>query len=157
MQPLLPFFPDGTKFINEAVGYCQQDGTVYYLHYGKPIYCHAVEDRDGYRFALANLVVNDLCLICEISKAFGINRKNVERYVKSYKDHGAGYFFKREERRGQCYKVTETKMCAIQSDLDSGLSIYRTAQNHDISESAISYHIRNGKLKKKVLRHQRQA
>ena len=60
-------------------------------------------------------------------------------------------FLGRKERRGQCYKMTPEKLVSIQSDLDQGISIYRTALNHDISEAAVSYHIRNGNLKKKLL------
>jgi len=148
MQTRLPFYPPDTKMINENVSYCEQNGMVYYLHYGNPVYCHSLEDRNGYRFALANLVVNRLCRICEISKAFGITRKNVERYVKAYNEKGAEYFFRRTERRGQCYRMTASKLLSIQSDLDRGLSVYRTALTHEISEAAISYHIKNGNLKK---------
>jgi len=156
MQTQLPFFPSETKLINSTVGFREQDGTVYYLHNGNPIYCHEKNDRNGYRFILANLVVNKLCRICDLCDALGEGRKNIERYVKSYREAGAGYFFERKERRGQCYKMTPEKLSSIQSELDLGLSIYRIALNHDISEAAISYHIRNGNLKKKsVLQHQK--
>ena len=148
MQTQLPFFPSDTKLINSTVGFREHDGTVYYLHNGNPIYCHEKNDRNGYRFILANLVVNKLCRICDLCEALGEGRKNIERYVKSYREEGAGYFFERKERRGQCYKMTPEKLSSIQSELDLGLSIYRIALNHDISEAAISYHIRNGRLKK---------
>jgi hypothetical protein len=145
-----PLFPTNTKLIKSTVGFREQDGTVYYLHNGNPIYCHSIDNRNGYRFILANLVVNKLCKISELSVAMGEGRKNIERYAKAFREQGAGYFFGRKERRGQCYKMTAGKLSAIQSNLDSGLSIYRTALNHDVSESAISYHIRSGKLKKKL-------
>jgi DNA-binding transcriptional ArsR family regulator len=148
MQTQLPFFPPCTKLINDSVGFFEQDGTVFYLHNGNPIYCHAQDDRNGYRFALANLVVNKLCMISELCTALGEGRKNIERYAKAYRENGAGYFFKRKETRGQCYKMTLGKLAAIQSELDQGLSIYRIALNHEVSESAISYHIKKGTLKK---------
>lgn len=150
MQMQLPFFPTNTKLINSTVGFREQDGTVYYLHNGNPIFCHSKDDRNGYRFQLANMVVNGLCTIGELSKALGEGRKNIERYVKAYRERGIGYFFERTERRGQCYKITPELMSMIQRELDDGLSIYRIALNHGISESAISYHIRNGNLKKKM-------
>ena len=148
MQSQLPFFPSKTTLINDSVGFREQDGTVYYLHNGNPIYCHSKSDRNGYRFALANLVVNKLCMISELCTALGEGRKNIERYAKAYRENGAGYFFSRKERRGQCYKMTEEKITAIQRELDEGLSIYRIALNQDISEAAISYHIKKGNLKK---------
>jgi len=151
MQTKLPFFPPHTKLINSSVGFGEHDGTVYYFHSGNPIYCHLKDDRNGYRFALANLVVNKLCTITELCSATGEGRKNIERYAKAFREHGTGHFFARKERRGQCHKMTPSKLAAIQSELDQGVSIYRIALNHDVSEAAISYHIKNGNLKKKLL------
>ena len=84
MQMQLPFFPTNTKLINDTLGFREQDGTVYYLHNGNPIFCHSKDDLNGYRFQLANVVVNKLCTIGELSSALGIGRKNIERYVKAY-------------------------------------------------------------------------
>jgi len=151
MQVQLPLFPTDTKLINDSVGVREQDGIVYYLHNGNPIYCHAKDDRNGYRFALANLVVNKLCTILALCTAFGEGRKNIERYAKAYREQGAGYFFERKDRRGQCYKMTAEKLSAIQKDLDAGLSMYRIALNYDLSESAIKYHLNKGNLKKTVV------
>jgi transposase len=148
MQTQLPFFPERTRLINNSVGFREQDGTVYYLHNGNPIYCHSKTDRNSYRFILANLVVNKLCMISELCEALGEGRKNIERYAKAYREKGAEHFFNRPERRGQCYKMTEEKLTAIQSELDAGSSIYRIALNQEISEAAISYHIKKGNLKK---------
>ena len=53
MQTQLPFFPPNTKLINDTVGLREQDGTVYYFHNGNPIYCHGIEDRNGYRFYIS--------------------------------------------------------------------------------------------------------
>lgn len=148
MQTQLPLFPSDTKLINDSVGFREQDDTVYYLHNGNPIYCHSKDDHNSYRFILANLVVNSLCTISELSTALDTGRKNIERYAKSYREQGASYFFERKETRGQCYKMTPELLTSIQSELDRGLSIYRIALNHEISEAAISYHIKNGNLKK---------
>jgi len=146
----LPFFPQNTKMINAWLGFFEHDETVYYVHGGDPVYCHLKDDRNGYRFALANLVVNKLCTISELSTVLGENRKNIERYAKALREQGAGYFFNRVERRGQCHKMTIEKLAAIQQELEGGISIYRIALNHDISEAAVSYHIKNGNLKKKL-------
>ena len=113
MQTQLPFFPTHTQLINDSVGIREQDGTVYYLHNCNPIYCHLKDNRNGYRFALANLVINRLCLISELCTALGEGRKNIERYGKAYREHGAVYFFARKERRGQCYKMTLEKLSII--------------------------------------------
>ena len=63
--------------------------------------------------------------------------------------HGPGWFFDRSDGRGQCYKMTEELLPVIQEKLDSGMSMYRIAKEHGISQSAITYHIKKGTLKKK--------
>lgn len=149
MQFKLPLFPVDTTLINEFVGFREQDGFVYYLHSSSPVYCHKAEDMESYRHTLASLVFNNLCTIGELSKALVINRKNIERHVKSYREHGSGYFFNRPDGRGQCHKMTDDLLGIIQAKLDAGMSQYRIAKEHDISDSAIAYHINKGTLKKR--------
>lgn len=146
MQIQLPFFPEDTKYINSSVGFRKQASYVYYLHNGNPIYCHAEDDHNGYRFCLGNLVVNKLCSITELSVALGEKRKNIERYAKALREKGTSWFFSRKETRGQCHKATGAKLSSIQEKLDKGYSKYRIAQEEGISESAITYHITKGNL-----------
>jgi len=146
MQLQLPFFPEHTKFINSSLGLFEKDGYVYYLHNGSPIYCHEKEDRNSYRFIVGNLICNKLCTISEFHESLGEGRKNIERYAKTFREKGAGYFFSRKETRGQCYKITEELMIEIQLKLDEGMSQYRISKECGISESAIRYHLKNGNL-----------
>lgn len=44
MQTQLPFYPVSTKLINATLGFREQDGFVYYLHNGNPIFCHGKDD-----------------------------------------------------------------------------------------------------------------
>lgn len=150
MQTQLPFFPDSTRLINSTLGIFQNDGFVYYLHNGNPVYCHSKDDLKSYRFISGNLVVNQLCTITELSECLGVNRKNIERYAKDFREKGAEHFFFRKETRGSCYKVTPGLLETIQVRLNDGISLYRIAQEEGISESAIRYHIKKGNLKKKI-------
>ena len=117
------------------------------------IYCHAESDKNSYRFILSNLIVNQLCTITELAEALGEHRKNIERYAKTLREKGAGYFYARKETRGQCYKMTGDLLREVQSHLDEGWTKYRIAKEYDISESAIRYHLNKGTLKKKVILH----
>lgn len=148
MQLQLPIFPEQTKLINSSIGFFNKDDFIFYLHNGSPIFCHAKDDRNSYRYVLANLVVNNMCGCSELSKALGINVKNVQRYAKDLRAHGMGYFFNREDNRGQCHKFTIDKQAQAQKLLDTGYSQQRTAKELGISESAIRYHLREGNLKK---------
>lgn len=149
MQTQLPFFPSSTKLINATLGYREEDGFIYYLHNGNPVFCHRKDDQNSYRFIMGNLVVNNLCSISELCEALGVNRKNIERYVKSFREKGAAHFFARKETRGCCYKVTDELLPDLQECLDNGWSYYRIANEYDISEAAVRYHVNKGNLKKK--------
>jgi len=152
MKLQLPFFPAGTKLINETLGFREQDDIVYYLHNGVPIFKHSNYDWDSFRFILANLIVNKLCKVHELSKATGISRDNIEYYAKMFQEKGAVHFFIRKNRKGQYYKMTPEKISAIQKDLDEGVSIYRIALNHNVSSATINQHIKIGNLKKKIVK-----
>jgi len=149
MQQILPIFPDDIKMVNYQVGFKKMDDFVHYFVNGMPVYCHEKSDKNGYRFVLATLVNNKFCSIKELSEALGVQKKNVERYAKSLRDHGMGYFFNRKETRGQCHKFTPEKIKEAQRLLDLGHSQYGTAKALGVSESAIRYHIKAGTLKKK--------
>jgi len=149
MQQQLPIFPESTSLVNSSVGVYSKDDFVYYLHNGSPVYCHSKDDRKSYRYILANLVVNGLCNATELGHALGVNVRNVQRYALALRKHGIGYFFNREDQRGQCYKFTEDIKDRAQSMLDTGKSQKSIAETLGISESAIRYHVRNGNLIKK--------
>lgn len=149
MQLTLPIFPDDIKMINFRVGLKKENDFVYYMLNGQSIYCHSEQDRNSYRYIMSNLVSNGLCTISELSTALGVNRKNIERYVKSFKEHGADYFFNREDNRGQCYRFTEDVKNEAQRLLDMEVTPYTVAKKTGLSESAIRYHLQNGDLKKK--------
>jgi len=151
MQLQIPIFPEATRMINDSLGVFSKDEFVYYLHNGSPIYCHSKNDVNTYRYTVANIVNNKLCNIAELSKALGVNRKNIERYVKSLREKGIEYFFDREDNRGQCYKLTPDKQQQAQQLLDQGYSQQGTGKALGVSESAIRYHIRMGTLKKRAV------
>ena len=124
------------------------DDFVHYLVNSMPVYCHAVDNKNGYRYVLATLVNNKFCSIKELSEALGVNKKNVERYAKDLREKGMSHFFNRKETRGQCHKFTPEKIKEAQRLLELGHSQQGTAKAIGISESAIRYPINAGILKK---------
>ena len=145
----LPIFPENTRMINSSIGFFKKDNFVYYLHNGSPIYCHAQDQLNSYRYILANLVTTGLCTSAELSRALGVHVKNIQRYKKALEENGTSWFFNREDNRGQCHKFTEDKLATAQELLNKGISQKRTARQIEVSEGAIRYHLRNGALKKK--------
>ena len=56
MQKTLPLFHSDTQYINSSLGVFEKEGFVYYLHHDKPIFCHAKDDLNNYRFIVGNLI-----------------------------------------------------------------------------------------------------
>ena len=150
MQLQLPIFPESTKLINSSVGFYKEKEFIFYLHNGSPIFCHHVDSMNNYRYILANLVQSKLCSPREISEAFGISQRNVERYAQKLKEHGMESFFNQIDHRGECYKMTEPVLLQAQQLLDQSYSQLKTAHSLGVSESCIRYHLKNGNLKKKL-------
>ena len=149
MQMQMPIFPSTTKLINNTLGVHKQDDMVYYLHNGSPILCHQEDDLNNYRYILANLVENRLCSIKELSEALGINRRNIERYVKALREKGTDWFFNRKERRGDCYKLTEEKLQEAERLINEFYSVSDVARLLGVTEGALRYHMKKGRIKKK--------
>jgi predicted transcriptional regulator len=149
MQMQLPIFPVTTRLINTTVGVFLKDEFVYYLHNGSPIHCHSQDDMNSYRYITANLVNTGLCNPGEIAKALGVNSRNIQRYSKALREKGAAWFFNREEKRGQCNKMTDSLIGDAQELIDKFYSISDIGRLLGVTEGAIRYHIRKGTLKKK--------
>lgn len=149
MQTQLPFFPSTTQYLNPILGVFEKDGMIFYLHNGSPLYCHDRNDRNSYRYITANLVLTGLCKPSEISSVFGVSSRSVQMNVKNLREKGAEYFFRRIEKRGQCYKLDDKAIMTAQEQINLGKSVQATAQDLGVTEAALRYHIRNGRLKKK--------
>jgi len=151
MQMQLPFFPTTTKLINPCVGVFKKDEYVYYMHNGQPLFCHHASDKKSYRYITANMVETGLCTATDIAKALGVSARNIQLYAKSLREKGSSWFFNRVETRGACYKMDEAAFFKAQELLDLGKTNREIGRALGITDSAIAYHIRQGKLKKKKL------
>jgi hypothetical protein len=149
MQMLLPIFPSTTKMLSESWGVFEKDDMVYYLHSGMPVYVHSKEDIPTYRYVTGTLVHLHACSPSQLSKVFGVNKKNFERYAKKLKEGGSVAFFDSVDNRGKCHKMLEGQLKKTQELIDNGYSQLKTSKEIGVSESAIRYHIRKGNLKKK--------
>ncbi|MFQ3578921.1 MAG: hypothetical protein SNJ71_02115 [Bacteroidales bacterium] len=149
MQLQLPFFPENTQMLSDTWGVFQKDSMVYYLHNGSPVYIHAKDDLNNFRFITANLINVHACSATQLSNVFKVNKINFERYVRRLREGGTDAFFKAEDNRGKCYKMLSDKLIKAQELLDKGYSQQKTAKEIGVSESAIRYHIKSGNLKKK--------
>lgn len=152
MQMQIPIFPENTKLINPTLGVCQMDDMVYYLHNGSPIFCHYVKDMKSYRYILGNLVEIKLCKCSELSKALGVPVRQVQRYAKTLREKGNDWFFNDRPRAGNDSKLKGDPLEKAQQWLDEFVSVNEIARRLGVTNGAIRYYIRNGRLKKKKSR-----
>ncbi len=61
MQLLLQIFPSDTTLLNANVGVYERDGIVQYLVNGLPVYSHAKDDNDAFRYITSNFIYQGLC------------------------------------------------------------------------------------------------
>jgi len=149
MQLLLPIFPREVKLITATLGVFSRDGIVNYLHCGVPIYSHAAEDLNSFRYISSNFVLQGLCKKVEISRFFGVSYDSVKRNARRLAEHGERAFFGNDHRGGHCYKLVPSVLDRMQRQLDAGMSNSEIARQEGVTEGAVRYAIKQGKLKKK--------
>jgi len=151
MQLLLPIFPHDVKLINPCLGVFEKEGIIFYLHNGVPIFSHKSEDLKSFRYITSNLIIQGVCHKIEIQKCFGVSYDSVKRSEKKLREKGERAFFTEENRRGSCYKLLPTTLLRMQAYLDAGKNNSEIARLESVSEGAVRYAIKTGKLKKKEL------
>lgn len=149
MQLLLPIFPGEVKLITPTLGVFARDGIVNYLHCGVPIYSHAAVDLNIFRYISSNFVLQGLCKKVEISRCFGVSYDSVKRNARRLAEQGERAFFGDDHRSGHCYKLLPAVLDRMQHQLDAGMSNSEIARQEGVTEGAVRYAIKQGKLKKK--------
>lgn len=148
MQLCLPIFPAKTKMISSCLGVYENDGIVQYIANGLPIYGHASEDLQSFRFITSNFINQGLCRATEVARCFGISVDTVTRYLSKLRTEGEAAFFSEEKRKGYCHKIRGKVLTSIQKRLDEGHSVNSIAKGEGLSEGSIRYALKQGYLKK---------
>ena len=148
MQLMLPLFSKDTRMISKCLGVYEKDSLVQYIANGLPIYSHASEDLQSFRFITSNFIKEGLCKATEVSRCFGIPVDTGKRHVTKLRQEGESAFFSGENRRGYCHKIRGSVLERIQKKLDKGQSVNSIAREESLTEGSIRYSIKQGYLKK---------
>jgi transposase len=149
-QLLLPIFPGDTQMITMTLGFREQNGTVFYLHSGVPIYSHLTGELTKFRYITSNFLKQGLCTNQDIATAFQVSLDSVGRWKKKLIEEGESAFFTEGSRHGRSHKLLPDLLARIQEKIDNGQSINSIAKGEGISEGSIRYAIKHGRLKKKA-------
>ena len=148
-QQLLPIFPKEMEFITPQLGVKEEEGTVWYLFSGAPIFSHEKDDLSSFRYITANLIVMGRCKNQDIVKVFGVSSDSVRKWKKKFKEGGKKAFFQKDNRQGHSHKLTPDVLSRIQGKLNEGRSVNSIAKEEGISEGSIRYTLKQGYIKKK--------
>jgi transposase len=148
MQLHLPMFPKDTKMISDCVGTYEDAGLVHYLVNGLPVYAHARDNLNAFRFITSNFIQRGLCRKVDVERCFGVSEDSVSRFYKKFMEKGEDGFFGNSARKGRAHKIVGDRSNRIQSKLDKGQSVNSIAKEEGVRESAIRYQIKQGHLKK---------
>jgi len=148
MQLQLPIFPRDAQLINDHVGVYEKDGLVQYIVNGAPVYAHAKDDINAFRFITSNFIHQGLCRKVEIERFFGVSEDSIFRYYKKFLEKGEQGFFGDDARHGTAHKLIGERRVRIQKKLDTGQSVNSIAREEGVRESAIRYAVKKGYLKK---------
>jgi hypothetical protein len=151
MQLTLPIFPSGSVLISDRLGAFSRDNIVQYIAGGLPVYQHAAEDIDLFRFAISNFIKLGLCKKAEVMRAFHVSESFVQRACKKAETEGEAGFFSKDNRKGSNHVIVESVRQQLQGLLDKGISVNGAAKQCKLNESTIRYQIKQGYLKKKQL------
>jgi transposase len=148
-QLLLPLFPIETELLTPYLGVREQQGDVHYLLNGLPIYSHSKSDHLRFRYITSHLLLQGLCKNQDIVDLFHVSHDSVRRWKKKLSEEGESAFFGVEKgRHGHSSKLFPDVLERIQTEMNTGKSVYSIAQKEGISEGSIRYWIKQGGLKK---------
>ena len=150
-QLLLPLFSHDTTMITSILGYREQDGIVYYLLSGLPIFTHESDNHNKFRYITSNLILQGLCSNQDIVDAFQVSTDSVRRWKRALDIKGEKAFFNDDPRQGSSHKLLPVVLERIQIKLNKGESVNSIAKVEGVSEGTIRHAIKQGKLKKKTI------
>lgn len=144
-QMQLPIFPEGVTPINNNLGVIREGNTLTYIYGSLPVFTHHVDDKKTFKMFTSQLYVNGSAKQAEICRAFGINKINMKRWVKLYREKGAAGFFEEPRRRGPAV-LTPPVVQKVQKLLDNGQSIPDIARQLDLKADTLRKAVLAGRL-----------
>ncbi len=146
-QLQLPIFPAGYTSINPLVGFQKKDGNIYYFHGSFPVYSHAADDYESFKFITCQIIVSGSVRQVEIVRAFGISASGLKRNVKRLRESGPRGLLG-VTRGGTSHVLTAKKTLKAQNLLDQGLSAAAVGRRLGIKGDTICKAISAGRLRR---------
>jgi len=144
-QVQLPIFPHGTTLITSELAFERREEQVVYLNGHLPVFTHRTDDLASFRLFTTQLLVNGTATSGQIVKAFGVPLRTVKRWVRRYRDRGAGAFFTPPaKRRG--HRLTPERLAQGQALLEEGRSVPQISAELGVLATTLHKALDDGRL-----------
>lgn len=150
LQRSLGVLPAGARVVSPHLAIVVEDGRLVAFSASDPIYTCRVDDGDGIRLAAGMLSHLGLASVSALARALGLSRETVRRHRDRFAEGGVEAV---RSRRGGPRTPSKLKAAArvqAQRCLDQGWSVNRTAQEVGLTEGALRYQIRQGRLHRRL-------
>ncbi len=148
LQRSLPVLPPGTRIVSSRLAVLVDDERLVAYSAADPIYTCRLDDRDGMRLAAGMLSHLRLAPDTALAEALGVNRETVRRNRKLFEQGGVEAVRSRTGGPRTPSKMKEAVRLRAQHCLDQGWSVNRTAKEVGLTEGALRYAIRQGRLRR---------
>jgi hypothetical protein len=150
LQRSLPIFPPGTRIVSSRLAVLVDDEQLVAYSAADPIYTCRLDDRHGMRLAAGMLSQFRLAPDTALAEALEVSRETVRRNRRLLAEGGVEAVRCRTRGPRAPYKMKEAVRRRAQGCLDQGWSVNRTAEEVGLTEGALRYAIRQGRLRRAI-------
>lgn len=148
MQISLPFYPEDVKMISTTLGVLEKENEVYYFLGGQPCFQHKKNDIKAFYYFICTQIELKVIKSIQVVEGLGINKSYLSQQLKTFREKGREAFFQTQIKVTKCQKFDPEMIEKVQKKLDGGQSNHSIALQESLTEGAIRYHIKHGRLKK---------
>ena len=146
-QLFLPGFPEGAERIGTSLSILRKDGVVTYFTGNDNYFSHQEGDKDSFRFAITNLIVNGHVRAIDLEKSsLGLRHRTLMNWLAQYREHGASSFFTPKQPQRKARIMTKEKEMECTSLLSQGHYPAEVARLAHIGESTLRKAIARGQI-----------
>lgn len=147
LQNQLDFIPGDAIELSPHLAIIKQKNNIIFFNSTTPIYSCQESDKIGIRIAAVIMANLKLASVNSLSEQLNINRTTIFRNRIKFKKDGIKSLID-SNRKQKPHKLKEDVIKKIEELLSEGKSIRKAAKEFNISEGAIRYQIKQGKIRK---------
>ena len=150
-QTFLPVFPLDTKMINSDIGIKNIGEKILYFNGGMPMYQHAKDDYNSFRYITSQMIDLKTVRHVEIVSTFRVSKESVNRWLRIYREEGARGFFRKKKVVKHGTVLTNEVLSKVQGLLNFGKTLKEIGEELDIKPDTIQKAIGSQRLTKSAV------